>query len=604
MNIESIAENNSPLQNEQIITSRSCNKTLLQLIDESAYGGALNALKVHLEKSQLEQHVLDICLLYGLEIVTNLHIHLTQVAPTLQLLLLFGAQWKDGILLKYGTTPYHLICQCPGDHYKLLDLMFTSSDGALIDAEDDYRGTALWYAAQNANINCIRSLITNGARIQISPIDGICPLCVTITNLQPGYTYGNSRSIMTDIFDLLLVNCEASEFWSVTINYAIDIGVVECVIKLILKTSQLNIHDKENLYCWWNAARLGNIDLLKCMLNNGIGKDCTDKKGGNLLTWVAKSGNVEAVRYVLDLGVTVSTYVPTSEFEVCKVCGGNILLDADLPAGSQDRDPSIAAIHSDAPAIAQLLAEHGSLLYSSIHALVLAIRCSSVNMVEYLLKTYTYNLNIEYVRTKSFRRVYGNVLTEKSRHDRIPITKLLLAHGADPNKKICGKYRSSDLIDAIFDSCPELIALYIRNGVDINLRSKNYDNGIGHFILPFEASVLHDVPYVAEMLLVSGCSCGVFSLGNNHEYTDAIKSIIEDLMKKWNVHKNNVIPLKMQCRRMILNHLSPQADNKIKTLPLPPSIITYLSIPELDDILDVWRNSKRYYYSRVLPMVK
>ena len=89
------------------------------------------------------------------------------------------------------------------------------------------------------------------------------------------------------------------------------------------------------------------------------------------------------------------------------------------------------------------------------------------------------------------------------------------------------------------------------------------------------------------MLLLSGCSCGVFSFGNN-KYKDDLKPSIKDLMKKWNVHENNVIPLKMQCRRAILIHLAPPADKKINELPLPPCLTTYLSIPELDDILEVY----------------
>ena len=112
-------------------------------------------------------------------------------------------------------------------------------------------------------------------------------------------------------------------------------------------------------------------------------------------------------------------------------------------------------------------------------------------------------------------------------------------------------------------------------------------------VLPFEASVLRDRLYVTEMLLVSGCSYGMFSLDNNLEIKDNRESDLKDLMKKWNVDENNVKPLQQQCRRMILNHLSPQADKKIMKMPLPPIIINYLSIPELDDILTACRNSTR-----------
>ena len=164
----------------------------------------------------------------------------------------------------------------------------------------------------------------------------------------------------------------------------------------------------------------------------------------------------------------------------------------------------------------------------------------------------------------------------------IKIKKLLLDHGADPNMKICVEEDSSILLETIEHGHEEVIALYIRNGVDVNFRSFDEEYGM---VLPFEGSVLYDQLYATEMLLVSGCSYGMFSLDKNQEMKDDIDADLKDLMKKWNVDENNVKPLKQQCRRMILNHLSPQADKKITKMSLPSTIVSYLNIPELDDIL-------------------
>ena len=141
-----------------------------------------------------------------------------------------------------------------------------------------------------------------------------------------------------------------------------------------------------------------------------------------------------------------------------------------------------------------------------------------------------------------------------------------------------------------------LIALLICNGADVNFRSYVYKYGD---VLPFEAALLRDyrfdlgVFYVVEMLLVSGCSCGVFSLEEDHKFkTRYIDCEIKNLMMKWNVQENNVKPLMQQCRRVILKHLSPRASKMIEKLPLPQCVIKYLSIPELDDIV------ARYYGQR------
>ena len=267
----------------------------------SVYNNAHNALKVHLERNQIEQHVLDKCLMNGLQLVERSDRDLSQVAPTLQLLLQFGAQWKAGLLLDHKRTPYHLICKSRGDHHELLDLMLLSSGRELIGAEDSGGCTALLYAVEDTNINCFKSLFFNGAFLHESKTH-----CLFIEVIDLLFSYsGVSQSIIADIFGLLCI--------------------------------------------------------------------------------------------------------------------------------------------------------------------------------------------------------------------RIAI----------------------------------------------------------------------------EMIRVSGCSRGMHynSRGNPYQTETNIKSYVIDLMKKKNVYENNVIPLKMQCRRMILNHLFPQADKKITKLPLPPGVITYLRIPELDDIRDAYRKS-------------
>ena len=605
MNIDPTTESSGPVTEEQEITNTS---STLSLFDNSIFNGALNPLKVHLEKDCVEQNVLDRCLLSGFQIVHRKDREMHQVAPILQLLLQHGAQWQDGALLEHQMTPCHLICQSTGDHHELLDLMLKSSGGELINTKDSHVTTALFYAVRNANINCVRNLIAYGADVNIAGPqrnggDDRClwsPMVEAIFGVQ-SYSEHIS-SIMKDIFDLLLDNgADVNKYsnWDKShapICYAINVRNVECVIQLIKKGAKLNIND-----FWAKAARLGSVKLIECILNHGIDKDSLDQHGCSLLSHVVSSGDVEAVRYVLDLGVTVTSYTPEVKLVPCHGCGTNILpLDGSSTCIKEGHDPCIGAVRMDKPEIVQMLIEHGSQSCQSLNALIHAMRRSSVRLVEYLLNKYTYPLNVEYSFTDPVRRSYQTLLTEPCYRNTIKITKLLLDHGADPNMRICVEANSSILLEAIQHRHEEIIALYIRNGVDINFRSFDEEYGL---VLPFEASVLHDRLYVTEMLLVSGCSYGRFSLDNNQMMKDNIKSDLKDLMKNWNVDKNNPKSLKQLCRRMILNHLSPQADRKImkmSLLSLPLSLFTYLSIPELDNILRTSRNSTRnqYHYIR------
>ena len=225
-------------------------------------------------------------------------------------------------------------------------------------------------------------------------------------------------------------------------------------------------------------------------------------------------------------------------------------------------------------------------------ALRCAVQLGSVAVVSYLLNTYTYPLNIEYIikdSCSSSRTL--TLLTEPFFKIWAQITKLLLDHGADPAKQMCGTRSVNAIMIAIYYENLEVITQYIRSGININLKS--WDSTYGR-VSPFEASLLHDRHYVAAMFLISGCSGGVFS-----KRTLQDKPKLEKLMKEWNVYDNNVIPLKQRCRCVILNHLSPRADLKIEKLPLPPCLIKFLSIPELDGF--ILKHNTRLQKRIVLP---
>ena len=73
-------------------------------------------------------------------------------------------------------------------------------------------------------------------------------------------------------------------------------------------------------------------------------------------------------------------------------------------------------------------------------------------------------------------RGYRTLITESLViEDGLDITKLLLTHGPGLDKTICrDNGPSSPLFTAIYWYQPEFIALFIRNGVNVNLRVFDY----------------------------------------------------------------------------------------------------------------------------------
>ena len=333
------------------------------------------------------------------------------------------------------------------------------------------------------------------------------------------------------------------------------------------------------------SSKHGRVDLLKCLLDHGIDKDVTDKNGRSLLWWVTKSGKVDAISYLLDLGVNMSSCVSKACYEHCEQCCEDMLVLDQQEQRTQD--PSMEAIRMDKLEVVQLLENHGSKTFQHFNVFRMAVISNSLTVVEYLHRKFRHPLNTNYsVSVKKSDYNHWTLLKEACHHNSIDVVEYLLEHGADLNKGDTDGC-SSALLVAIQSKQENLIALLVCNGVDINFRSYDYRYG---YVLPFEAAVLNDNPSdrdffkVAEMLVVSGCSCGVFSLEEDHELkAEYINDETKNLMMKWKVQENNVKPLKQQCRRMILKHLSPRASKMIEKLPLPQCL---LRSPEVTDVAE------------------
>ena len=234
----------------------------------------------------------------------------------------------------------------------------------------------------------------------------------------------------------------------------------------------------------------------------------------------------------------------------------------------------------------KLLEDYGSKGCDLFTALRFAVIYNSVEVASYLLNKYKYPLNVEYMEElDQSEPLYYTLLTEPKDRFSSQMIKLLLDNGADPAKQMCSETSVNAIMTAIGCGNVEVIAQYIRSGVDVNLRS--YDD-LYKNVLPFEASVLRGHHDIAKMFLISGCSCGVFSFQGNHKFKNNLKPEVVKLMKDWKVQENNVTPLQQRCRSVILNHLSPRADKKIGKLPLPRWIIKFLYISEIDDMVDAF----------------
>ena len=542
------------------------------------------ALEEHLENNQVQQSDLDRCLLRGLRLVQWEKKELSHVALALTLLLYAGAKWNCDVLLSEQKSPLHIICESPGDHHELLDLIIKSSRRTIINTRDIDGHTALLYAVKNANTNCLKCLIANGADVTIGheacreprarDMQSLNPITAAIWMLSDDAEH--SYVIMSDIFDLLIntaVKNNKAHFRRCT-DYALCASLasnVTCMMKLIRRGAPLDGFTNSCQFVWQLVASMGNVELLKCMFNSGIDKDTTAVYGFSILWHVVSSGNIDAVRYLLDLGVAIPTFIPEFAETQCEGCKENIMI-IDDDCDQLYKNPCMRAITDNE--IVKLLDEYKSKSYKSFCALRHAVKYGNVDVVSYLLSKYTYPINMEYI-LKDFGGSIFTLLTDPFLECTAQITKLLLDHGADPAKPICGSRSVNAIMRAIaYRDDVEIIAEYILNEGDNKFKS--WTSNHGHISL-LKASLLHKRHYVSVMLLIPECSPGVFR--------KIWLKAKPELMKEWNLYGNNVTSLKKKCRNVIRNYLSPRADMKIQKLPLPPCLMKFLRIPKLDNIV-------------------
>ena len=602
MNTESTDESCSALTKEQISENRAITHMLL---DASFRYGEHNAFKEHMENNPVPQDFGD-SLAYGMRLVTNNTRTLSDVAPTLTVLLQCDAKWDcNDQQPPYVTTPYHVICRGTGDHYELLELVIRKIGVTLMNAKDDNQCTALMYAVHHVNMKCVQTLISNRANVNTNcwargyvhnheylNILRTNPLIDSINLVHPDSQYPSN--VMMDIFDLLLdsgadVNQPCYFRDRTPVMYAAAVGNASCAKKLIQKGAEVNFTYKErsSSTVLTLAARSGNAEMLKLLLkNNNFDKNLIDKE--ECLYWAVRGGSIISVRYILNLGVTITTKIPKERKLPCMYC--NTMLTCSLFNGRQLMiQPYIQAIRLNMTNVMKLLEEHGCELYKSTEVLSYAVRIDCVKVVDYLLRNHTYPLNNEYVEAGHFlRHPHKTLISKACKIKSVRMVRLLLEHGADPNQMNSIENCPSTINVAIYERHVEVIALLIRSGVNVNSRS--FFPRFGN-VLPIGAAVCHNHVYAVKMLLVTGCSHGVHCLDKNYMRTKLNTHELETILKKWNLHENSVLPLKQRCRLVIRYHLYPQADKKITKLPLPPIVIKYLHISELDDIIEAFKNN-------------
>ena len=151
----------------------------------------------------------------------------------------------------------------------------------------------------------------------------------------------------------------------------------------------------------------------------------------------------------------------------------------------------------------------------------------------------------------------------------VAMTRTLIEAGADLNSR--DHWGVTPVFTAVFSNNVSITRLLVQAGCDLNSPTNNLST-------PFIASLRHP-PTITQMLLLGGCHGNVkdfqlLSLRQDERYAkdrDWIVSFLETPKQ-----------LQQICREVTRQALLPRPCDKIKSLPLPPKVKTYLNLSELD----------------------
>ena len=367
--------------------------------------------------------------------------------------------------------------------------------GANVDASNELGATPLWLAASNGSEVLVEKLLSAGANPNVRLKMGETPL-------MSASRAGNERTVA-----LLLnaggdANAAEDERGQTALMWAVAQSHTAVVALLLKNGANLNTHSKvwyqlENTAGNTNpsgnfkmahggssaimfAARVGDIDTTRVLLEAGADVNDTAASGVSVLTQAAHSGHEELAIYLLEQG-------------------------ADPNAMAAGYTPLHAAVLRGEVALVRSLLNHGAIIETSVEHGTPGRRFSA----DYSIRSQLIGRNAFWMAAK-----YGEV----------EILQILLDAGADPlvvdengvtslqvamgNSGSSLDWRRDRIGNEELDSedeerrTLELAKILIGEGVDVNAADNRGRNAIHH-------AVLKDFPSVVEFLVSQGAHIDV-----------------------------------------------------------------------------------------------
>ncbi len=353
--------------------------------------------------------------------------------------------------------------------------------GVDLNRKNEWGDTILTLAISNGDADFVRELIASGAKVQEMRRFSLPsqPNAVEIVNML--IESGLSKDQMSD----RLVN-------------AIYINDIEVAKLLISHGADVNKRlNSTDPYPLITAAKKGNIQMVKLLLESGADPAARDTDGNSALSRAAAEGHIEVVKMLLDVYRPISLMHADPVFLNGVKSGSlqmvNLLIDAgfDVNQMSSYTTPLIEAVRNGNQGItARILSVHPDLEAASGEwtALLMAVAGKHTDITRLLIQA---GADVNAAASGK------TPLMIAAKQDELPLIKMLINAGADLDRQ--DAFGMSALLMVAANGQTKAVQLLLTAGVDFEL----YDNK-GKTALMLAADACHAA--VVKILIEAGAN--------------------------------------------------------------------------------------------------
>lgn len=411
---------------------------------------------------------------------------------------------------KKGFTMLHFAAD--GGHTDILERLL--QQGADIEAKTDEGCTALHLAAHAGELEITRILLDHGANVEVHDNEGRTPLFRAVWSHDAEYV------------QFLLdrgADPEYRVFHDVDALYVAALNNQVAVMNVLIGDGIDLVKALEERKMIHSAAERGDLDVIRTLVQCGVGIDSPDENGDMALHYAAGAGQTDVVRYLLEAGADIDApgRFKRTSLLYAAMEGRDEMVDFLCDKGARvdyicEKDMTALGLALDNKhmSLARLLANLGTPLDHHEDRIWEAYADGDCEMLQLLIENWSTSSPIP-------EEIKSHLIEVAAERRDQAFAKFVVERKYPVNGKELA--RTTAITTAIYNGDLDMVKLLVDNGA--NTTEAFYERNPVHFALQCgEEEIAH---YLAEHDFEFHCNEGMFIAIRRGLYSFAAKTLVE-----------------------------------------------------------------------------